>query len=143
MGATTDFYISKTNGSSEILLNSSLTSCQGPNLIVSNPDFVSSPGVDTNGNFKPSERQKKNNGASKIGGVIKIMGEQITDTEKDTIEALLSLNEKQIQNPIIYDKALDELNKISESRRLRYFYIGNRVPGLIWIVLIAGCLMAF
>ncbi len=58
-------------------------------------------------------------------------------------KALLSLNEKQIQNPIIYDKALDELNKISESRRLRYFYIGNRVPGLIWIVLIAGCLMSF
>lgn len=93
MGLATDFYISKTNGSSEILLNSSLTSCQGPNLIVSNPDFISAPGVDSNGNFKPSERQKKNNGASRIGGIIKIMGEQITDTEKDTLEALLSLNE--------------------------------------------------
>lgn len=56
---------------------------------------------------------------------------------------LLSLKEKNFESPLLYDKALDELNKISESRRFRYFYIGNKVPGLIWIVMLAGCVMSF
>jgi len=55
----------------------------------------------------------------------------------------LKVDVKKLDNTILYDKCLDELSRISESRRFRYFYLSNTIPKLIWVVMFIGCFISF
>lgn len=55
----------------------------------------------------------------------------------------IKVDTKSINNIVLYEKCLNELKNISESRRFRYFYITNSIPVIIWVVMIIGCLISF
>jgi Protein of unknown function (DUF4239) len=55
----------------------------------------------------------------------------------------LKIEVKKLDNPILYEQCLGLLNKISESRRFRYFYLNNTIPSLIWVVMLFGCYFSF
>lgn len=55
----------------------------------------------------------------------------------------IKIDIKTINNNLVYDKCLNELKSISESRRNRYFYITNSIPTIIWVVMILGCIISF
>ncbi len=55
----------------------------------------------------------------------------------------LNIEVKKLDNPFLYEQCIDELNKISESRRFRFFYLNNTIPKLIWIVMLLGCVFSF
>ena len=44
---------------------------------------------------------------------------------------------------LLYTQCLDVLNNISESRRFRYFYMNTTIPGLIWVIMLLGCIISF
>ena len=55
----------------------------------------------------------------------------------------LKVDVKSAENISLYEKCLDELSRISESRRFRYFYLSNTIPQLIWVVMLIGCFISF
>ncbi len=58
-------------------------------------------------------------------------------------DSFLKIDVRNINNPSLYEECLDELNKISESRRFRFFYLNNTIPSLIWVVMLFGCYFSF
>jgi hypothetical protein len=55
----------------------------------------------------------------------------------------LNIDVKKLENTVLYDKCMDEINKISESRRFRFFYLNNTIPKLIWVIMLFGCVFSF
>ncbi|MCX6159023.1 MAG: hypothetical protein WCK13_03950 [Ignavibacteriota bacterium] len=55
----------------------------------------------------------------------------------------LKIEPKKLDNPLLYEQCLGLINKISESRRFRYFYLNNTIPSLIWVVMLFGCYFSF
>jgi len=55
----------------------------------------------------------------------------------------LKIDVKNVNNPSLYEECLDELNKISESHRLRFFYQNTTIPTLIWVIMLFGCYFSF
>lgn len=71
-----------------------------------------------------------------------------SDYERNTYysklwEYFLKIDSKNLDNPFLYDHCLELLNKISEARRFRYFYLNNTIPSLIWVVMLFGCYFSF
>jgi hypothetical protein len=56
-------------------------------------------------------------------------------------DVMLKADTGRIKNPKVYEMCLDELNQLSEARRLRYLYMENTIPTVIWVIMIVGCLI--
>ena len=71
-----------------------------------------------------------------------------SDYERNTYYAklwnyFLKIEVNKLDNPVLYEQCLGLLNKISEARRFRYFYLNNTIPSLIWVVMLFGCYFSF
>jgi hypothetical protein len=56
---------------------------------------------------------------------------------------VLKVNVKTLDNPYLYDQCIQEMNKISEYRRYRFFFLSNTIPQLIWVIMFLGCYFSF
>lgn len=56
-------------------------------------------------------------------------------------DVFLKMDVNKISNKSLFDESFSELNKLSNSRRSRYLYIENTIPGFVWfIILVSGFL---
>ncbi|MCE1165602.1 MAG: DUF4239 domain-containing protein [Bacteroidetes bacterium] len=56
-------------------------------------------------------------------------------------ESIISADLSTIKNQKAYEICLSELNQVSEARRLRYLYMENTIPAVIWVIIIIGCVI--
>lgn len=56
---------------------------------------------------------------------------------------VLKVNVKTLDNTYLYDQCIQEMNKISEYRRYRFFFLSNTIPLLIWVIMFLGCYFSF
>lgn len=53
--------------------------------------------------------------------------------------SVLKIDLNKLNNPKAYEICLLELNQVSEARRLRYLYMENTIPAVIWVIMGIGC----
>jgi hypothetical protein len=61
---------------------------------------------------------------------------------EDIYNSYLSVDVKSISNIPAYQESLKRLNELSESRRIRLLDSQDSVPGVIWLVVIAGAIIS-
>lgn len=54
-------------------------------------------------------------------------------------DTVIGANTKNLKNSFAYDVTINELNTLSEARRLRYLYMENTIPAVIWVIIVIGC----
>ncbi len=52
---------------------------------------------------------------------------------------VIGADTKNLKNNFAYDVTVNELNTLSEARRLRYLYMENTIPAVIWVIIVIGC----
>ena len=57
-------------------------------------------------------------------------------------DSFLRIDAQAAGNQILYDHCLSELRTLSEARRMRYHYMENTIPIVIWVVMIVGYFIA-
>ena len=57
-------------------------------------------------------------------------------------DVLLQMDVSSMTHKTLYEQGISELNRLSDSRRQRYLYVENTIPGLVWFILLLSAVMS-
>jgi hypothetical protein len=66
----------------------------------------------------------------------------VEDAYNNLWNKFLIVEDSSIQKKSLFDECMHEMNKLSDSRRLRYLFIENTIPGIVWFVLLLSAVMS-
>ena len=73
---------------------------------------------------------------------IGIRSQKVRDAYNKLWDLLLNMDVNSLTHKTLYEQGISELNRLSDSRRQRYFYLENTIPGLVWFILLFSALMS-